>query len=135
MTRTYCTFIWCFKFRDSHLSSFFSFSFFFLFLRQWNFNHPLFSPTFPKPPPLSPSSSEVSLSAVSASSLELNKTFNQSASPIMLRRASPSSFNRPMHDLHYLRVPSWLDFDENGTSPVPSIRLLGFEDGSFQDDF
>ena len=134
MTRTYCIHNFILVLSSGiHTSPPFFLFFFFLFLRQWNFNHPLFSPTLPKPPPLSPSPSEVSLSAVSASSLEVINTFNQSVSPLMLRRPS-SSFYRE-HDLHYLRVPSWLDFDENRSSPVPSIRLLGFGDGSFQDDF
>ena len=113
-----------------HLSSFFLFS----FLRRWTFNHPLFSPTLP-PIFLSPSPSEVSLSNLStSSSLTLSKRTSSTSqsSPRVIRRAlSPIR--------HFLDVParpSWLDCDRRlGSSPVLSIRLLGFGDASFQEDF
>ena len=109
--------------------------FFFSFLRRWNFNHPLFSPTSPTQPPilLTPSPSEASLSSCyEAATWSLNNrnlSRNQS-SPNLLRASSPVR--------HYLDVPArpaWLDCDVSGTSPSHSIRLLGFGDASYQDDF
>ena len=124
--------IFFFECDDQHLSSFFSF---FPFSRQWNFNHPLFSPTSPSQPPitLTPAPSQASLSSCyEAATWSLNNrnlSRNQS-SPNLLRASSPVR--------HYLEVPArpaWLDCDVSGTSPTRSIRLLGFGDASYQDDF